>query len=80
MSSDLSARHPATQQVARWLEPNPSLPAGAPATVAAVMCDTRDRLLELAGDGAELTVALRHLVDAKDAAVRQAISDSGLVR
>lgn len=44
--------------------------------VAAVMCDTRDRLLSLVGDGPELTVALRHLVDAKDAAVRQAIADS----
>jgi hypothetical protein len=44
--------------------------------VAAVMCDTRDRLLALVGDGPEFTVALRHLVDAKDAAVRQAIADS----
>jgi hypothetical protein len=75
MSTDLSSRHQATRQVARWLTPNPHLPAGAPATVAAVMCDTRDRLLELVGDGPELTVALRHLVDAKDAAVRQAIAD-----
>jgi hypothetical protein len=39
------------------------------------MRDTRDRLLELCGDGPEFTVALRHLVDAKDAAVRQAIAD-----
>jgi hypothetical protein len=75
MTADLSARHPATRQVARWLTPNPSLPAGAPATVAAVMRDTRDRLLELVGDGPEFTVALRHLVYAKDAAVRQAIAD-----
>lgn len=73
---DLAERHPATRQIARWLEPNPGLPAGAPASVAAVMRDTRDRLLELVGDGPELTVALRHLVDAKDAGVRQAISDS----
>jgi hypothetical protein len=41
------------------------------------MRDTRDKLLELVGDGPELTVALRHLVDAKDAAVRQAIADQG---
>lgn len=68
-------RHPATQQVARWLDPNPRLPEGAPASVAAVMRDARDRLLELVGDGPELTVALRHLLDAKDAGVRQAISD-----
>jgi hypothetical protein len=40
------------------------------------MCDTRDRLLELCDDGPEFTVALRHLVDAKDAAVRQAIADA----
>jgi hypothetical protein len=76
MSADLDSRHPSTRQVARWLTPNPRLPEGAPATVAAVMCDTRDRLLELVGDGPEFTVALRHLVDAKDAAVRQAIADS----
>jgi hypothetical protein len=76
MSTDLSSRHQSTRQVARWLTPNPNLPAGAPATVAAVMCDTRDRLLDLVGDGPEFTVALRHLVDAKDAAVRQAIADA----
>lgn len=76
MSADLSARHPSVQQVARWLEPNPRLPEGAPASVSAVMRDTRDRLLELCGDGPEFVVALRHLVDAKDAAVRQAIADS----
>lgn len=75
MSTDLASRHPSTWQVARWLEPNPRLPAGNPASVAAVMRDTRDRLLELCGDGPEFTVALRHLVDAKDAAVRQAIAD-----
>jgi len=40
------------------------------------MRDARDQLLALVGDGPELTVALRHLVDAKDAGVRQALSDT----
>lgn len=77
MTVNLADRHPSVQQVARWLTPNPRLPEGPPASVAAVMRDTRDKLLELVGDGPELTVALRHLVDAKDAAVRQAIADQG---
>jgi hypothetical protein len=44
--------------------------------VAAVFRDARDRLLELTGDGPQLTLGLQHLIDAKDCAVRQAISDA----
>jgi hypothetical protein len=45
--------------------------------VAAVFRETRDRLLELTGDGPQLTLGLQHLVDAKDCIVRQAIADNG---
>lgn len=76
MTTDLSARHPSTQDKARWLEPNPNLPAGVPATVSRMFRDFRDQLLEQVGDGTQFTIALQHLIDAKDATVRQAIADS----
>lgn len=75
-----ASRHPSVQEKCEWLEPNPNLPAGAPATVASVFRDARDRLLELAGDGPQLALGLQHLIDAKDCIVRQAIADSGRVR
>jgi hypothetical protein len=75
MTADLSARHPSVQQVARWLTPNPNLPPGPPSEVAAMFADMRDALLGKLGDGPELVVGLRHLLDAKDATVRQAIAD-----
>jgi len=80
MTTDLSARHPSVQQVAGWLTPNPNLSPGLPSEVAAVFADTRDALLAKLGDGPELVVALRHLLDAKDAAVRQALADGGQAR
>jgi hypothetical protein len=76
MSTDLSARHQSVQEAARWLTPNPRLPEGVPATVAAMFADVRDELLEVLGDGTQLVIALHRLTDAKDSAVRQAIADS----
>ena len=72
----LEHRHQDTREKARWLDPNPNLPAGAPATVAVAFAALRDELLNLVHDGPQLTIGLQRLVDAKDAAVRQAIADS----
>lgn len=69
-------RHPSVREKCEWLEPNPSLPEGVPATVAAMFRDVRDGLLPLLGDGPQLTLGLQHLIDAKDCAVRQALKDS----
>jgi hypothetical protein len=72
----LEDRHPSVRDAAKWLTPNPSLPPGLPATVSAMFADMRDRLLSKLGDGPQLVIALRHLTDGRDAAVRQAIEDS----
>ena len=77
MSAGWETRHPSVREKCRWLEPNPNLPEGVPATVAAMFRDARDRLLGLLSDGPQLTLGLQHLIDAKDCAVRQAISDAG---
>lgn len=76
MSTGWEGRHPSVSEKCRWLEPNPNLPEGAPAMVADVFKDARDRLLSLTGDGPQLTLGLQHLIDAKDCIVRQAIADS----
>jgi hypothetical protein len=76
MSVNLADRHPATQGKIRWLVPNPRLPEGKPAVVSAVCYELGMEFLEHVGDGPQLTIALQHLIDAKDAAVRQAIDDS----
>jgi hypothetical protein len=68
-------RHPATQEKIRWLTPNPRLPEGPPATVSAMCFDLGVRLVGQCNDGPQLTIALQHLIDTKDAAVRQAIAD-----
>jgi hypothetical protein len=74
--TDLSARHPSTQEKCRWLEPNPRLPEGSPATVAFMFAEFGNRLLEVARGGPQFTIALQHLIDAKDAAVRQVLADA----
>jgi hypothetical protein len=70
-----SERHPAVREKCEWLEPNPNLPAGVPATVAHMFRDMRNALLEVLGDGPQFTLSLQHLIDAKDCAVRQGIAD-----
>ena len=75
--AEFSDRHPATQEKLRWLVPNPKLPAGTPAIVAAQYWQTPGSSWPaLVKDGPQLTIALQRLIDAKDAAVRQAIADS----
>lgn len=74
--ADFSHRHPSTQEKMRWLVPNPNLPSGAPAAVSWAAYALGKELLTLAEDGPQFTIALQRLVDAKDAAVRQAIADA----
>jgi hypothetical protein len=74
---DFSGRHPSTQEKMRWLTPNPNLPPGVPAAVAELSYQMGVNLVGLLNDGPQLTIALQRLVDAKDAAVRQAIADGG---
>ncbi|SKX81095.1 Uncharacterised protein [Mycobacteroides abscessus subsp. bolletii] len=75
MSATESSRHPATENLSRWLTPNPNLPVR-PRTVAAIFAETRDRLLDALQDGPELSAGLRHLLEAKDACVRQSLLDT----
>jgi hypothetical protein len=72
---EFSSRHPATQEKLRWLVPNPALPEGVPLMVAAELGDAGFALARRVKDGPQLTIALQRLIDAKDAAVRQAIAD-----
>ena len=76
MSADWSRRHPSVQEKCGWLDPNPRLPDGTPAIVAAMFADMRDRLLAELEDGPQMALGLQHLIDAKDCLVRQAIADS----
>jgi hypothetical protein len=75
---DLSGRHPATQQIARWLVPNPNLPASLQ-EVAARCEHLAELMLRDLPDGPELTTGLRRLVEAKDCFVRAAIEAGELV-
>ncbi|HET9893687.1 MAG TPA: hypothetical protein VFQ44_01890 [Streptosporangiaceae bacterium] len=67
----LTTRHPSTQQVMKYFTfghlPNHL------AEVSAEFHALAHRLLELLPDGPELTVALRKLLESKDAAVRTAV-------
>lgn len=73
--NDFSDRHPSTREKLRWLVPNPNLPKGAPATVARHFYALGNDLVVILNDGPQLTIALQRLIDAKDAAIRQAITD-----
>jgi hypothetical protein len=77
--AEFSNRHPSTQENLRWLIPNPKLPEGTPSIVAAQLGDAGIELARRVKDGPQLTIALQRLIDAKDAAVRQAIADSDVV-
>lgn len=63
-------RHPSVQAVARWLDPNPNLPIHL-LEISQVFHNVGVDMLEaIPEDDPQLTVALHHLVEAKDAAVR----------
>ncbi|WP_435173279.1 hypothetical protein [Actinacidiphila sp. bgisy145] len=66
---DTTGRHPATQQAARHFT-HDHLPTHL-AAVSSIFTDAAQRLLDaVQHDGPELTVALRKLLESKDAAVR----------
>lgn len=67
-------RHPATQQITRWFDFQ-HLPTGTARKVSASCAGLAEQMLADLDDGPELTAGLRHLLEAKDAFVRQAIAD-----
>lgn len=69
-------RHESTRQIVQWFEFD-HLPEGLPRQTSAHFAALVDMLLEELPDSPELTVALRKLLEAKDAAVRAAIAASG---
>jgi hypothetical protein len=69
---DTTDRHPSTTAVAQWLDTE-HLPEHL-AAVARPFETLAAGLLEQVPDSPELTVALRHLLDAKTAAVRCAVA------
>jgi hypothetical protein len=72
--ANLENRHPATQEKARWFdyEHLPSDQRQVSVEFARMATTVIARLM----DGPQLTIALQHLIDAKDAAVRQSIVDA----
>lgn len=68
---DLRERHPAVAEVAQWFDCG-HLPEHLQ-LVSALFRNLAVDLLKALPDGPELAVALRKLVEAKDAAVRQAV-------
>lgn len=68
---DLSKRHPATQQIARFFAfdhlPEPLR------LISADCSDLKDTMIDALPDGAELTTGLRKLLEAKDCFVRAAL-------
>jgi hypothetical protein len=73
---DLTSRHPSTQHLMKWLRPNPRLD-GVALDVATVIWNASCDLLDLLGDGQELSAGLRKLREAKDCGVIQALDDAG---
>jgi hypothetical protein len=69
----VSARHPATVSLLRWLTPNPNLPTGTASAIAAEAEVFAARVVHAVPDGPELTAGLRKLLEAKDCFVRAAL-------
>lgn len=68
----MADRHPSTTGVLRWFE-HAHLPEHL-AQVSGRFADLADDLVDALPDSPELTVALRKLLEAKDAAVRCAVA------
>jgi hypothetical protein len=75
----LNLRHPATQEKMRWFSAD-HLPMGTPREVSKMCSQLAMALVQTLDDGPQLTIALQGLIETKDAAVRQALVDSGTVR
>ena len=71
MSVDLTQRHPATQQIMRWFRSD-HLPEHV-RPVPQACEELANHMLELLGDGPELTDGLRSLLKAKDSFTRQQV-------
>ena len=68
-------RHVSTRHLLHWLLlPNPNL-QGKPARIAHLFWAHAEELVQLLGDGIELSAGLRKLIEAKDCLVRQALED-----
>lgn len=76
--ADFSRRHQATRHLLQLLEPNPRLD-GVAADISVEMQATAHNIASMCQDGPELTTALRHILDGKDCAVRQALLDCGKI-
>jgi len=68
------ARHFSVEEKLRWLEPNPNLPPHLH-VIAAQFQALAMALLRQVEDSPQLTLALQHLIDAKDCAVRAKIAE-----
>lgn len=68
----MHARHPGTQNLYRWLMPSPARATTLSMEVAEQFHALADWLVAHLVDHPELNVALRHLLDAREAAVRAA--------
>lgn len=69
-----SDRHPSTQHLMKWLQPNPRLD-GVAADVAQIIWVSAQSLVDILRDGPELIAMLRKLREAKDCGVIQALED-----
>lgn len=67
-------RHPSTEAVLRWLEPNPNLPDPQREIAQAVELLAEQVLHAVPEDSAELTTGLRKLLEAKDCFVRASLT------
>jgi hypothetical protein len=70
--SGTEGRHPGTQQIARWLVPNPNF-QGLAFEITDVIGVLAREMINALPDGPELTTGLRKLVEARDCFVRSAI-------
>jgi hypothetical protein len=67
-------RNPATRHAMHWLVPHRALEDKA-SEVAEIVWGTAEQLVQMLGDGIELSAALRKLREAKDCFVIQALED-----
>jgi hypothetical protein len=61
--------HPSTENLMKWLEPNPNLP-GLGRDIAGACHELAKVVVEVAPEGPELSAGLRKLLEAKDCFVR----------
>lgn len=69
-----AARYHSIQEKMRWLKPNPNLPDHLKA-ISVRFYDLACELLDEIEDGPQLSLALQHLIDAKDCAVRARLAN-----